>query len=430
MAGSVRDLVTIEKEQAINFILVVFAFAGSFVTGVSLLRAFDLGMAPALWAQLILVASAISVAIFRKRLTFLFKIIFAIGINLLVGMAGILNFGMADSSIMLLITAVIVAASLGGTRIAVITVIICAVMLAILMVLVQMSLWTFNVDVNTYIYQLSSWVVYWLAFVVLSLITTFIIGKMSDIASTNMALLEEQSKKLEQANKTKDKLFQMIAHDLRTPFQGLITGLELHLDKDSVFDAESKEKLLRSLLDDSVSTFLMLENLLYWSRAQASDLKLEKTFLDPEKLLLQSLGPYLRAAERKQIKIKTDITPGVFCYGDEGSLKIIFSNLISNAIKFTGMSGEIVITAITVNNKAHIVVSDNGIGVNEVELDKLFELDHVYTSRGTMNESGTGLGLRICRELLVRNNGEIKVKINTKGGSDFTVILPTQFSSV
>jgi signal transduction histidine kinase len=426
MVGSIKDLVIREKEQAINFILIIFAVAGTFVTAFSLLRAFDIGMEPALWAQLVLVISVVIIALLRKQLPVRFKVIYAVGINLLVGMAGILNFGLVDGSVMLLISGIIIAASLGGTRFAVFTVLLCALVLIILMVLVQMSLWTFNVDANAYMYQLSSWLVFVLAFAVLSILTSYIIGKMSDIAYSNLVLLEEQSQKLEQSNKTKDRLFQMIAHDLRTPFQGLISGLEMFLDENSVFDKIQKDKLLRSMLNDSINTFSMLENLLYWSRAQAGDLKLEKKYLDLARLLESALNPYLGIAERKKISIKVEASPGLLFYGDEGSLKIVLGNLISNAIKFTASNGELVISSKIVKDKIHIVVSDNGVGIDPALLDKIFDPSCQFSTRGTSNESGTGLGLKICYELLLKNGGEISANTNSKGGTDFLIILPVQ----
>jgi len=426
MVGSLKDQVTYEKEQAINFILVIFAVAGSFVTSVSLLRAFDIGMAPAFWAQFGLVLSLIVVAFFRKRLPFTFKILFVVGFNLLVGMAGILNFGLIDGSVMVLISGVIIAASLGGTRFAVYTALLTGFMLGILIVLVQTSLWIFQVDANAYMYQLSSWVIYIIAFMVLSLLTSYIIGRMSDIAYSNLSLLEAQSKKLEQSNKTKDKLFQMIAHDLRTPFQGLISGLELFLDKDDVFDEAKKEKLLRSMLQDSICTFSMLENLLYWSRAQAGDLKLEKKYHELDRLLEATINPYLRMAERKQISIKIDVSPGAFFYGDESSMKIVLANLISNAVKFTPGQGEISIVIKTAGENTCIVVSDSGVGISDAVLSKLFVSSTQLSTRGTLNETGTGLGLSICYELVRKNFGEITAKINARGGCDFTVVLPVR----
>lgn len=426
MKSFARELVEKEKDQAINLILVIFAVAGTFVTSLSLIRIFEIGMAPALWVQIIFVSIAIVVAIIRKRLPLLFKVLFAITINIVIGLSGIITLAMIDSSVMVLITGVIIAATLGSTRIAVAIVIFSVLVLTVLAVLVLNDMWIFDIDANAYMYQLPSWLVFIVAFAVLSLLTIYVVGKMSDIAYSNIELLQEQKEQLAEVNKTKDKLFQMIAHDLRSPFQGLIHGLELFSDEGDIFNEEQREKLFRSMLRDSTSTFSMLENLLYWSRAQTGDLKINSKYIEVDELVKASINPYVRIAERKGISLDINIPPSTLIYGDESSLKIVLSNLINNAIKFTDKNGKISITANKKSNKTEIHVSDNGIGIKKQDMNKLFDSDKNFSTRGTDNEKGTGLGLGISYELVQLNGGEISVKENVAGGTTFTLLLPAE----
>jgi signal transduction histidine kinase len=426
MASSAEELIKKEKHEVINLILVIFAIAGTFVTGISLLRVQDLGMMPSLWIQVVLVTCAIFIAIFRKSLPLTFKILFAVSINLLIGLAGIISFAMIDGSVMVLITAVIIASVLGSSRIAIGVVAVSVFFLTILALLVQNGIWTFDIDANTYMYSLPAWLIFIVAFAVLSLLTVFIMGKMSTIVYNNVELLEDQRKQLEEANNTKDRLFQMIAHDLRSPFQGLISGLELFSDEADMFTEEQKTKMFRSMLRDSTSTFSMLENLLYWSRAQTGDLNIQKKYIDVENLMKATINPYLRVSEQKNISIATQISPSTLIYADESSIKIVLSNLIHNAIKFTERNGKIEVSASSEKSITSITICDNGIGIKSKNIDKLFNNDHGFSTRGTENEKGTGLGLGISYELIQRNNGELSFNENKFGGSSFTITLPSK----
>lgn len=427
MSSLTKDLVQKERDKTLSFILIIFALAGSCVVALSLLRVGMFGgMEPALWAQVIMVFFAIIVALTRHKLPYWFKASFAIFINLIIGLAGLFNFGLVDNSVMLLITAAIIAAILGGTKAGLSTVAISAFAILVLLILVNGFDLRFPVDANNYMHELSSWIVFLAAFIALTSITIYMIGRMSDILTSNMVLLEKRTEELEKSNKTKDQLFQLIAHDLRSPFQGLISGLELFSEEGDVFTEEQRQQLLKSMLRDSTSTFSMLENLLYWSRAQSGELKLNKHYLEVEKLIHLSINPYLRIAERKGITIKTNIPIGTVAYGDESSLKIILSNLVNNAIKFTDKGGEIMISAKTEDKTSYITVSDTGVGISEKHLSKLFDTYQGFTTRGTNNEKGTGLGLGISYELAKRNGGDISVSANTQGGTSFTLSLPAE----
>lgn len=426
-----KDLVQKERDKTLSFILIIFAIAGSIVVGLSLLRVKTFGgMEPALWAQVIMVFFAIIVALIRNKLPFWVKASFAISINIIIGFAGLFNFGLVDNSVMLLIAGSIIAAILGGSKAGLAVVGLNAIAVLVLIVLVQTSNWTFDVDANLYNYALSSWTVFLGAFIALTSITIYLIGKMSDILTSNMELLEKRSEQLEKSNKTKDQLFQLIAHDLRSPFQGLISGLELFSEEGEMFNEEQRQRLLRSMLRDSTSTFSMLENLLYWSRAQSGELKLDKKYIEVNTLVNSSLNPYLRIAEGKNIKVKVNIPIATLVYGDESSLKIVLSNLINNAIKFTDKGGEITIAAHTNNKTTHISIMDTGVGISEKNIAKLFDTQNSFSTRGTDNEKGTGLGLGVSYELVKRNGGDIIVKGNKEGGTTFTLVIAADISQV
>ncbi len=424
MKSQSTDYLSQEKNRTIDFILVIFAVAGSLVTTVSLLRVNELGMVPFFWVQVILVSLAVLIAAMRKSLPYSVKTIFAIGVNLFIGVAGVLQFGLVDGSVMLLITAAIVAALLGGTRWGVVTVVITFGIILSIIVASQLSLWSFDVDANQYMTELSSWLIFLAAFTALTLITIYMIGRMTEITNANLQLLKEKTLELEASNQTKDQLFKVIAHDLRSPFQGLISGLELFSDENETFTKEQRRKLLDSLLRDSTSTFAMLENLLYWSRSQTEEITLNKKYIEASALLNVCIAPYERLAERKNIELQNAVETGSIIFGDESSLKIVFSNLISNAIKFTPENGKVKISALSLETTTELSIKDTGVGVDWAHVEAIFDKKQNFNTLGTDSEKGTGLGLGISYELIQRNAGQIRVEANPGGGSDFIVRLP------
>lgn len=408
--------------------LILFAFSGVSVISLSLFRATDTGMNASLWAQASAGILVVFFALFRNRLPYILKVWFLVGLPMVLGIFGVYSFGLIDGSVMLLITAVIVAATLADIRSGFLVAAFSTVCLVIIFLMIPYSENRFQVDETVYMYSASSWLVYIAAFSVLSMVTSILIGRISGIAYQNMKELELQAEELARANNTKDKLFQVIAHDLRSPFQGMIGGLEFFADEGDSFSEEQKQKLFKSMLRDATSTFSMLENLLFWSKVQIGELEIDRKYFEVDGLVNDALAPFERLAKQKNISISKQLAIGSIVFADERSVKNILTNLIHNAIKFSEKGGQILISAQTKDKQTSISISDTGVGISAGDQQHLFDKQEVKVQRGTDKEKGTGLGLSLSYELALLNDGQIRFESNSQGGSVFILDLPAMVS--
>jgi signal transduction histidine kinase len=168
----------------------------------------------------------------------------------------------------------------------------------------------------------------------------------------------------------------------------------------------------------------LLENLLEWSRVQANKIEIKPEVIDLGNIAAETFSLLHSSAEAKNINLSSSIVFNTTAYADENMVKTVFRNLVSNAIKFTKKGGEIKLSATDSNDYVEVSVSDNGVGISEENIKALFRLDVSLKSRGTANESGTGLGLIICKEFTERNGGTITVKSMIGIGSTFLFTLP------
>jgi len=230
---------------------------------------------------------------------------------------------------------------------------------------------------------------------------------------------------LRESNVSKDKFFSIIAHDLRGPFNAIIGFSELlRTDFDTFSDSE-KRTMIRNIHDASLSTFKLLENLLEWSRIQTGRSKPKPVSVDLSNIVNTSMTFLKPQSEKKNIKLFSGIHFGTLAFCDENMLTTVIRNLISNAIKFTNPGGEVRISAIPEENHVEVVVSDNGIGIQPENLEKLFQLDESFKTGGTDGERGTGLGLLLCKEFIEINQGRIWATSKVGKGSQFCFILPS-----
>jgi len=242
-----------------------------------------------------------------------------------------------------------------------------------------------------------------------------------------------EKQKLKSANNTINKLFSIIGHDLRGPlgnFKGLIDLLLIEEVND---DSEKNSSLLRLMQKSASSNYDLLENLLSWSGTKSG-----KIIFNPEKLSLAELTNSVfehndYSSLVKSIELISEINSDVFVLADDLMLNTILRNLVSNAIKFTGKNGLVVIRSEKIIKKTknrktksfvEITVSDNGVGIKSDVLQKIFADDEFYSTKGTDKEQGTGLGLKLCREFVEKHNGEIRVESEQGKGSDFIFTIP------
>jgi len=262
--------------------------------------------------------------------------------------------------------------------------------------------------------------------IVLVLYRFYIKKKANKLLSEKNKMITEQKEKLELANATKDKFFTLLAHDLKTPFFVIMKYahyLKLEIDKMSINERDS---IINELNEYTEHIYGLLENLLTWSRSQRGMIHLKKEMLNISEIINDAIRTYNYEHYIKNITVKTEIPDYMNVYGDKYTLKTVIGNIFNNAIKFTHQNGEISIVAQINNDKnIEIAISDNGVGIDEDKINSLFTIGESYSTEGTMNEKGTGLGLLICKEFIDLNNGVIKVSSQKGIGSTFTIVLPS-----
>ena len=244
-------------------------------------------------------------------------------------------------------------------------------------------------------------------------------AKNQKIELQNEAILE-QSKHLENINKVKDKLFSIVSHDLKdslTSTKGFIDLL-----KEGQLSQEEFHNLLPELSENANNASLLLFNLLNWSKSQMQSLKPKPSLFDVQEVFYDKIKLVEQKMQSKGVTL-LDNTLRDFVYADRSMVEIIIQNLLANAVKFC-KSGDTITIANTISNgNAIISVSDSGVGISTENQLKLFG-NNTFTTVGTSNEKGTGLGLTICRELVELNQGRIWVDSEINKGSTFFVELP------
>ncbi|MBN2442903.1 MAG: HAMP domain-containing histidine kinase [Spirochaetales bacterium] len=241
--------------------------------------------------------------------------------------------------------------------------------------------------------------------------------------TANIALkLSEQ--KLKELNATKDTFFSIIAHDLKNPLTIIMGFSELLVDTWERISEEDRRAQVEKISEASGSLFKLLNNLLDWARLQTGGMQFKpeehniKTIIDETVALL---GP---GAEAKNITLAAELKDDLIIRMDQEMIRTVIRNLTSNAIKFTTPGGAVTISVHKGTESIELVVTDTGIGMSEENLSKLFRIDAHYTTKGTANEKGTGLGLILCKEFIEKHNGAIRVESEKGLGSRFIVSLP------
>ncbi len=237
--------------------------------------------------------------------------------------------------------------------------------------------------------------------------------------------LSELAFELKKSNKTKDKYFSIFAHDLKNPFQSILGFSELLLAQSSKGDFSNSEKYAKYIFDTTNKTYILLENLLNWARVQRGAIKYQADTYNLQDLINECIEISEDPAKSKDILLSSDIDPAVEIYADKYMFSTVIRNLISNAVKFTERGGKITIKSeINEPGKIDILVIDTGIGIKEDSKSKIFKLDYSSSTKGTENESGTGLGLVVCKEFAKKNKGKLKVKSKVGEGSTFILTIP------
>jgi hypothetical protein len=239
------------------------------------------------------------------------------------------------------------------------------------------------------------------------------------------SIIQLKNTELQKANIEKDKFFSIIAHDLRSPFNGFLGLTQLMEDGLHHLTHEEIKKLAFEMRKSATNLFNLLGNLLEWSSMQRG----LTTFVPEPINLLPRLSEYLilvqAAADKKSIAITYDVPDGLVIVADANMFSCIIRNLMNNAVKFTPRGGTITISATSLpEDAAEIAIRDSGIGMKNDLISALFQLDSNTRRLGTDNEPSTGLGLIICKDFIERHGGKLFVESKEGQGSTFRFTLP------
>jgi len=236
--------------------------------------------------------------------------------------------------------------------------------------------------------------------------------------------LIKNAEELKESNASKDKFFSIIAHDLKNPFQGIF-GYSQVLSEDFHFLSEKEKKeIATNIYSSSKTLYDLLINLLEWSRLQVDKVEIKSEKISLYDRIEEINRLLLPNAERKKISIINQVERSLLLHADDYMLGSILQNLISNAIKFTHPEGHVRISSEIKHLFVVISIEDNGIGISQDDLDKIFNLGVRYTTQGTDKEIGTGLGLILCKEMIEKQGGNIWVESELGSGSTFKFTLP------
>jgi PAS domain S-box-containing protein len=238
--------------------------------------------------------------------------------------------------------------------------------------------------------------------------------------------LKKSEAQLKELNATKDKFFNIVAHDLKNPFTSLIGSSELLFRNIDQMDNEKIKTLALILNDASKSGYAILQNLLDWSRSQTGLLKFNPENINLRNLIDEHILNLEQISSNKEIRIHSEVKDDLFIYGDKNMIKTILRNLLSNAVKYSYRSGKVIVCATANDHEVIISVKDTGIGIPKENIYKIFRIDAKYSIPGTENEQGTGLGLKLCKEFAEKQGGKIWVESIENEGSEFKFSIPVK----
>lgn len=238
--------------------------------------------------------------------------------------------------------------------------------------------------------------------------------------------LSESEKNLQELNKTKDKLFSIIAHDLKNPFLALNGYSELLYEGFDQYSDEDKKQMIEDIRDVSNSTYQLLENLLDWARLQTGKMGFVKEKLNLSSLIKENLILIQPAIKLKMLQVLSKVEDELEISGDREMINTVIRNMLSNGIKFTHSGGRITISAESKNEFVHLTVEDTGMGIGAEDIKRLLSSSEFLSTKGTEGEKGSGLGLVLCQEFVQKHGGSISVESKVNEGSKFIVTLPKE----
>ncbi len=255
----------------------------------------------------------------------------------------------------------------------------------------------------------------------------FILAVIRDISERKKIeeAIKVKNQQLTQLNSEKDKIFSIIAHDLRSPFQGFISLTEVITEEVGKFTQEELTNLLKKMHGSAVNLYKLLSNLLDWAQMQRGTLHFAPKNINLSNLVNQTVELLAKVAEPKELNFIVDVPQEQYVFADDAMLNSIIRNLLSNAMKFSNRGNEIKVIAKNSSlGMFEVSVTDNGIGVTDHLKEKLFTIGEKVGRKGTEGEDSTGLGLLLCKEFVEKHGGKIWVESEEGRGSTFSFTLP------
>jgi PAS domain S-box-containing protein len=243
---------------------------------------------------------------------------------------------------------------------------------------------------------------------------------------TTEEALKKSETRLRELNATKDKFFSIISHDLRSPFSSIIGFSDLLLEKVREKDYEMMEEYAEIIQSSSWRVMNLLINLIEWSNSQTGTIKFNPEYFEIVDLVNEVTALSNDTARHKAITITRELPDSQVVFADKEMISTVLRNLISNSIKYTNPEGEIIVSVKQEGEEISVSVQDNGIGIEKNALEKLFRIEESRSTKGTRKETGTGLGLLLCKEFIEKHGGRLSVESKPGVGSDFRFSLPVK----
>jgi len=242
--------------------------------------------------------------------------------------------------------------------------------------------------------------------------------------------IESQRDELKKLNATKDKFFSIIAHDLKNPFHSIMGFSDLLTRSYDAIEEDKKKEFIKLINDSSTSAYGLLENLLNWARTQTNRIKYNPSRIDIAVIANEVFQMMSVNAENKNVSLELPSNfKEIYAFADYNMIYTVIRNLVSNALKFTESGGKVSIRTENMEKRLNVIIEDTGIGMSREDKNNLFRLDEFHTTTGTSGETGTGLGLIVCREFILIHGGDIHVESEEGKGSSFSFTLPLKGAS-
>lgn len=236
--------------------------------------------------------------------------------------------------------------------------------------------------------------------------------------------LEVLNQELTEANAAKDRIYSIIAHDLKNPLHFLLFASDMVGNESGKIENKAVRRFVEKVFKTAQSMYELLENLLEWSRSQHGEIECRPLLFDLHTIVKEVIEYFEYHSESKSIQLVSSIPQGTLVYADANMIRPVLRNLVSNAIKYSYPGGEVRIECREEGRWTEVSVTDSGIGIPLEKQGALFKIGETFSTVGTRKESGSGFGLLLCNEFVRKNHGQIRVTSTPGQGSCFLFTLP------